>query len=362
MNLDNSTVAKGIATIRYFRARSIASDGDREAACAWVASQNFTGSKAIMELLQRSGVSDTDDADLRGRNPALVDLAGAVRSASVLGKLPGVARLPFQSATIGLGAGARAYWRAAGKAVPVSRVPIGDPSILDDRSVYALLVARDAFLREAQPMAEQALAAELIRATAEAIDSALVDPENDGSGDAPASVTNSGFKTASTGVTVDAIDLDLGALVGALAHEDLSTARWVLHPRTAGYFARLRGDSGALAYPGIGVTGGTLLGIPAIVSAGVPISDDSPAETSVSLVIGSGIVMAGGDEIELRQSKHATLEMDTEPTGDAGAPTAQSAHQVSMFQNNLTAMMTVAHANWLPRRATIAATLTGVTY
>ena len=107
--------------------------------------------------------------------------------------------------------------------------------------------------------------------------------------------------------------------------------------------------------------GGGLLGIPAIVSAGVPMPDDTAAETQISLIVGSGIIMAGG-EIELRTSKQAGIEMDTTPTGDAGTPTAQSANMVSMFQSNTTALMTLGHVHWKARRSTISATLHSVSY
>src|SRR5690606_11436160 len=109
--------------------------GDGKAAAAWIAGQRFRGADALMELLQKAGVSDTHDADLRGRNPVLTDLAGAVRSVSVLGQLPGIVELPFQSSTIGLGAGVRAYWRARGQAVPVSNLSLSEPQLLDDRGV-----------------------------------------------------------------------------------------------------------------------------------------------------------------------------------------------------------------------------------
>jgi HK97 family phage major capsid protein len=265
------------------------------------------------------------------------------------------------SSTIAMGGAVRAHWIGQGKAVPASPITFGDPQLLDDRTANALLIARDRFLREAGPLAERALSEELIRATVEAFDAALVDIANDGSGDAPESVTHAGYSTASTGSSLAQIDSDLGGLVEEMADEDLSTARWCLHPRTAAFLARLRGTGGALAYPGMGVNGGTLLGLPALVSAGVPVSDDSPATTQISLIVGSGIVAAGG-EVELRTSKQGTIEMADDPTGDAGTPTAQSKQAVSLFQNNCTALMTIGHINWRARRSTIAATLTGVAY
>lgn len=361
MNLTTIDPSRALGAVRFFRSRAVARDTP-EAAPAWIASQGWRGTDALLELVQRSGVSAADDADLRGRNPVLTDLAGQVRSLSILGRLPGVVRLPFGSSTIGMGSAARAAFVRQGVAVPVSPITFGDPALLDERTVYSLLIARDAFLREAGAQAERALAEEMIRATAEAVDAALVDVENDGSGDAPASITYGGFKTASTGYSLSQIDADLRGLVEELATEDLTTARWILHPRTAAELASLRGTGGALAFPGLGVNGGELLGIPALISAGVPMTDDTAAETQISLIVGSGIVLAGGDEIELRTAREAALELDDEPTGNSEVPTAQSKHMVSLFQANCTGMLTVLHANWRARRATVCATLLDVSY
>lgn len=350
--------SKALGAVRYLRSLVVSKENP-EAAAGWIAGQNWRNTDALLELVTRSGVSAADDADLRGRNPVLTDLAGQVRAASVLGQLPGVVELPWMAATVGLSGAARAVWVRQGVAVPASAITLGEPGLLDEHLVGALLIARDQFLRQAGPLAEKALAAELIAATAEAFDNALLDVANTGSGDAPASITSTGYSTASTGSTLSAIDTDLGGLVEELSGEDLASARWVLHPRTAAYLARLRGTGGALAYPGIGVNGGEILGIPAVVSKGVPMDADTAAETQISLIVGSGVAMAGG-EVELRTSKQAAIEMDTQPTGDAGTPTAQSAYMVSMFQSNCTALMTLGHINWRARRSTVAATLTAV--
>lgn len=358
MHVDHT---KALGAVRYFRSLRIA-DGNPGAASAWVAGQNFRNADALLELHTRAGVSAADAADLRGRNPVLTDLAGEVRRLSILGNLPGVVRLPFMSSTIAMGGAVRAYWIAQGKAVPASPITFGDPQLLDDRTVGALLIARDRFLREAGAQAERALAEELIRATAEAFDTALIDVANDGTGDAPASITYGGYKTECSGVDLEAIDNDLSGLVQVLADEDLRAAAWVMHPRSAVYISALRSTSGGCpTFPALGVNGGTLYGIPVITSTGVPISEDSPATTQISLLIGSGIAVAGG-EVELHTSKQGTIEMADDPTGDAATPTAQSKQAVSLFQNNCTALMTIGHINWRARRSTVAATLTGVTY
>lgn len=360
MILQTNDINRALGAVDFFRSLAWG-EGNLGLAAAWAAGQNLKHAKALGEYLQKAGVSASHDDDLRD-NAIAYDLAGVIRGNSILDQLPGRVTLPFLSRHIGLSAGARAYWKLPGLAVPASQISFGAPTDLGRKMVAAMVIAFERFLREATPPGRRALAADLISAAVDAHNRALVDPDNAGDDDTPAAITYAGFKTASTGASLAAIDTDLRGLVEALASEDLATARWVLHPRSAAYLATLRDSGGGLAYPSIGVTGGSMLGIPAIVSQSVPVSDDTSSLTSLSLIIGSGIAVADENEIELRYSRNASIEMDTAPTGDAGTPTAASANIVSMFQTGSAALMVTSWINWVARRSTVAATLTDVAY
>lgn len=368
----NEATPRGLMAVRYLRSLHLghlANDSDlsagneaRAIGAAYAAGQNWNRGEAIVQAL-KSGVGASTDTDL-AMAPLSTDLAAVVRPLTILGKLQGIKRVPFNSRLIGLSAATTAHWIGDGVAKPVSRVTFGSPEDLKRKMVAALLVTTSEFLRDGAPTAERALVADLAAAVAAAMDAALVDASNNGSDQMPASITSTGASSASTGTSLAQIDADLSGLVDDLveAGENLAFAQWVLHPRSATFLARLRGPGGAAAFPNLGVKGGEIFGLPAIVSAGVPVTDDTASTTQISLISGDGILLADDDQADLRFARHASIEMDDSPTGDTATPTGASANVVSMFSTDSVGIQIVRSINWLPRRATVAATLTSVAY
>lgn len=361
----NTNPRAGLMAVRYLRALQVAAKADagRDAAAAFASSQNWEKAGTIVNAIQKAGVGSSTDADLAVA-PLATDLVEAIRPLTILGKLQGVKRAPFYSRLIGLSAGASARWVGYGKAAPISKATFSAPEALARKKVAALLISTDEFLRDGAPTAERALVADLVAAVAAAMDAAFVDVGSTGDANTPASITSTGASTASTGSSLAQIDADLSGLVDDLvdAGENLAFAHWILHPRSATYLARLRGTGGALAFPNLGVKGGEIFGLPAIVSAGVPVTADTSATTQISLVSGDGVLLADQDEAELSFARHASIEMDDSPSGNATTPVAASANMVSMFQTDSVGIQVVRSVNWLARRATMAATLTSVSY
>lgn len=364
---------RGLLAARYLRALHMghcATETDlngsseaRAVGAAYAASQGWTRGGAIVAAL-KAGVGSTTDDDLRARHPIGVDLAELVRPLTIVGRLRGMKRVPFHSRLIGMTAGAAAHWIAPGVAVPVSGATFAAPVVLTRTKVAALIVTTDEFLRDSSPIAERAFVADLAGAVAQAIDAAFIDVANTGAGEIPASITSGGESVASTGTMLASIDTDLGGLVDDLldAGSNLSNAAWVMNPRTAAFLARLRGPGGGFVYPGISVRGGELLGLPVVVSAGVPVSADTSATTQISLIDADGVLLADDDDAELSFARDASIEMDSAPTGNSITPTAASKHIVNTFQTNSVGVLAVRSMNWLPRRTTVSSTLTSVPY
>lgn len=353
---------KAAAVARYLRTKAIAQD-EPGAAIAFAHSQGWSDVSRIVAQIKAA-------TPALGSSPSVVapialDFVDLVQPKTILGRLQGVRRMPFGSRMIGLSAATRAHWVKPGNAIPVSGSAFTAPNEIHRKAVAAIMVASDDLLRSADPQVEQALVADLVGATVAALDEAFIDVANAGTDATPTSITYGGPSTASTGSDLDAIRFDLKGLVATLVDggANLMRASWVMHPRTATHLAALRGGAcGAPAFPDIGVNGGTLLGLPAIVSASVPVTADTSAETTITLIDADGVLLVDDGEADISLAKHATLEMDSEPTGDATTPTAQSKHRVSLFQSDATAIKALRYLNWLPRRTTVAATLTGVDY
>src|SRR5262249_12096864 len=141
----------------------------------------------------------------------------------------------------------------------------------------------------------------------------------------PASITNGVSAIHSAGSTLANIDSDLGLAVQALsdAGSDLTFAAWVMNPRTWLYLNRLPAAGGAPAFPDLTNVrdGGFLIGLPAIVSTGVPIVTSN---TSITLLDPSQIIVADDNGGALEVSTNTALAMLDNPS----APSTS----VSMFQ------------------------------
>ena len=105
-------------------------------------------------------------------------------------------------------------------------------------------------------------------------------------------------------------------------------------------------EIGATAFPGIGPTGGTFVGLPVFTSE--YIADESEGAV-VILVKGDEIFLGDEGGIDVRTSDQASLQMDTAPTQDSVTPTASTS--VSMFQTNSVAFLVERYLNWQKRRA-----------
>jgi HK97 family phage major capsid protein len=192
----------------------------------------------------------------------------------------------------------------------------------------------------------------------QAIDQTFIDPSAVAvSGVSPASVTSSAAPTASTGSTLAQIDADLGATVDALiaAGSDLSTAQWVLHPRSATYLPRLRGTDGALAFPIMTATGGTLMRLPVLTSANLPVAATTGDPTCICLIDGDAVMLADDRDASLTVSTAASVEVDDAPTADARS-------LVSLWQMNMVGLRAERFVNWMLRRSGAVQYVSGVTY
>jgi HK97 family phage major capsid protein len=107
-------------------------------------------------------------------------------------------------------------------------------------------------------------------------------------------------------------------------------AAWIMLPRTALFLSRMRGTGGNLAYPGMSVKGGELLGLPAITSTAVP-GVGSPSAGVIALVDPSEILVADDSGGSFEVSTQASLAMTDEsasPGGDlAGLDVADPKHR-----------------------------------
>lgn len=152
---------------------------------------------------------------------------------------------------------------------------------------------------------------------------------------------------------------DILAMIEDLGPEtDFASLVFIGHPATLAAIGSAQGPDGGLLHPNVGVTGGEILGIPALPSRAAA-RDGSPMTGTLYLVDGSAFTY-GMDGVEISESENVTIELSDSPSGNGDAPAAQSQQMVSAFQNELTAIKLVLRAAWKRSRADSVSILEGV--
>jgi HK97 family phage major capsid protein len=218
-------------------------------------------------------------------------------------------------------------------------------------------------LRDSSPAADGLIRTELGRAVRERLDIDFIDPGKAAVANvSPASILNGISAIPSSGSDAEDIRADIRTLFGTFiaANNAPTNGVWIMGAETALALSLLQNPLGQAEFPGVGMTGGTLFGLPVVVSQ-YAVRDTEGAV--VALVNASDIWVADEGGLEVRASNEASIEMDNAPT-NASAPSGAVVEQtlVSMFQTNSVAFLAERTMNWARARASAVAYMTGVTW
>ncbi|WP_242218019.1 phage major capsid protein [Shinella zoogloeoides] len=292
------------------------------------------------------------------------DFAEYLRPMTIVGKfgqgnIPNLRRVPFRTPLIGQTGGGQAYWVGEGKPKPLTAFDF-NRTTLDELKVATISVVTEELLRKSSPSADAILRDALAAAVAERIDIDFIDPDKAAAaGVSPASITNGVVAIASSGNDADAIREDIRALMATFvaANNPPTSAVFIMSSANALAVSLMRNPLGQQEFPGITMNGGTLEGIPVIVSEYfAPVS----AGGFVALVNASDIYFADEGGVMVDVSREASLQMLDNPTNDVVTPTATS--MVSMWQTNSVAFRAERILNWAKRRASAVALLDEVNW
>lgn len=297
-------------------------------------------------LTRAVGAIGQGDLGAGAMAPVLEDFIDLVRPLSVLARM-GVPLLPFGNRSLTRSAGQAAGFHAEGGAIPVSGLRFAPSAALHPHPVSAMdVVTREAL--DGSPGLDRFIAASLAADVADAIDRAFLDPFNDGTGPAPASITNGAITIPSVGDPKADVEAAIAAFAG-----DMRRAHFVLHPRTAAQLAFAAAD---WTDTSIGVQGGRIVGIPAVCSESVPF-DSSGA--LIVLADASSLAVAL-EATDLVASDQGLIEMDDSPAGSSATPTPTQA--VSLWQSNSVAFKATCRIDWQVRRAGSVVVVSGASY
>lgn len=275
-----------------------------------------------------------------------------LRPMTVLGKLQGLRRVPFNIRVASQTSSSTGYWVGQGAPVPVSKPGVSSQT-LGIAKCAGLVSIDEELAMSSSPSAELLVRDDLAKTIATFLDVQLLDPNVAAVANVnPASLTNGLTAIVPTGTAAANLRTDLATMLKSWAQGDLDASKgvWIMTPNQALNIGLLLNSLGLPLYPGINITGGELLGLPVIVSnsANIPGSPDSG--NMIVLVNPQEIFLADEGQVTIQVSNEASIQMLDNPTNTStGSTTATS--MVSMFQTHSLALRATRYINWSKRRS-----------
>jgi hypothetical protein len=326
------------------------------------------GFQAIEKAEVPAGSTQTNSwaEDLVGdTTSAFADFVEYLRPQTILGKfgtngIPSLRRVPFRVPLISQTGGGAGYWVGEGKAKPLTSFDFARTT-LEPLKVANICVLTDEVIRDSSPSAEAIVRDQLVEALKARLDIDFIDPAKTASaGVSPASITNAAANGAASG-TGDADDVraDIRSILNEYiaANNPPTSGVLIMGSGTALALSMMVNALGQSEFNGIGMNGGTLLGIPVITSEHVP-------SGIIVMLNASDIYLADEGGFRLDMSREASVEMlDSSLTGDSiGVVPGTAASTVSLWQTNSVGFLAERTINWAARRATAVAYLSGVAW
>jgi HK97 family phage major capsid protein len=231
----------------------------------------------------------------------------------------GFTRIPFNLRVGLVTLGATGYLVGAGKPVPLSRLALAN-NVLTPDTIGAMLVTSDEVINDVSAAGMDLFNSELKAAVGVEADVLFV-----------SALGETGVEDLSGSTDPGTARVAFYNALSVVAPTQSSRCFWVAARDTIWTLAAVATADDAAAFPTVGITGGTLLGIPLLVS-------DAVASGKMYLLDGARIA-ANADEVALGATGAGAFEMSDVPTNNSAIPTATSL--VSMFQTNSVALKAI---------------------
>lgn len=357
VEVKGANLPKGTAFTRYAMALARSKGNLMQAV---EISKGWKDSTPEVETVLRAAVDvgTTTDADwakpLVEYQNMTSEFAELLRPQTIIGRIDGFRRVPFNIKVPRQTAGSAASWVGEGKPKPVSALAF-DQITLGMTKLAGIVVITDELARASSPAAEAIVRQDLIDTIVQTMDRDFVDPSNSGSANVkPASIINGVTAVTASGVDSDAVRADVKALFAKFIAANLSLegAVWIMPATQALGMSMMLNPLGQPEFPGLTASGGTFFGLPVILSENVPANAGSGepatgAGARIILVKASEVLLADDGQTLLDASREASLQMDSAPDAPATATTVLT----SLWQHNMVGIRAERFINWTKRRA-----------
>jgi hypothetical protein len=310
------------------------------------------GYSRVAEILTKANEINAADTTTSGWADSLAafytigaEWISAVSKLTILGKL-NAARAPFLTRTI-LDSGAiAADFVGQGQAIPVAQGNLSATATLDRMKLGIIAVATEDLVRAWPPGAQSQLENILRLAVVRGMDRVFLGEAAAVTAERPAGMLNgvaalgSMANTAASATT--AVETILQAQVDA--GSDLDRVLIAMHPKTALTMSLMKNSNGDSAFPNLGATGGSIVGVPCVTSVAC-VRAGSPDEKLIAALDGARIVVADDSEVTVSASGVTTVAMSSAPSSQSTATSAGEA-SVGMWQTSSTAIKLTKAINW----------------
>jgi HK97 family phage major capsid protein len=280
-----------------------------------------------------------------------------LRPKTILGKLPDLRRVPFNTRMIRQLSGvSTAGWVGQGMSKPVGDLTL-DAVTMPFTKVAVIVAMTEELARFSDPSAEMVVTDDMVLAIGQFLDKQFIDPANAPVANVnPGSITNGVTPIASTGSTVAQVTADLGTMLANMsgAGIPMDAPAWIMNARSQIYLGLLRGAMDQPAFPSVS-TANTLLGFPIITSNSVPLGVGPGFLGMIVLLDQRQIFLADDGGVSLDVSREASIQLDT-------TPATPPAPLTSLWQQNLIGIKAERYIYWMRRYPQAVQLLTGTPY
>jgi HK97 family phage major capsid protein len=288
----------------------------------------------------------TTDATWAGPLAPLMPLTSEflelLRPATILGKVPGFRRVPFNVTIASQTGGGTYQWVGQGAPKPVGKLQLGSISLTITKCAGIIIITLE-LARTSTPSAESVIRQDMINGIAAFLDVEFTDPSKAPvAGVSPGSVTNGVTPITTAGPTPANARTDIQALANAMSAANVPLGGAVLLMSTTNALA-LSNALNALGqplFPSLSLNGGTIMG-------GLQVIPSQSMGTTVALVQPDAILYADDGGVTIDVSQEASVQMDSAPDNPALATTVLT----SLWQNNLVGLRAERFINWKKARA-----------
>lgn len=276
------------------------------------------------------------------------DFIALLRPATILGKIPGLRTVPFNTKVPTQTAGGTYGWVGESKPKPVTKLAFGTTS-LGYTKAAGIIVLTEELVRLSNPSAEDLTRRDMIAGIAQFLDQQFIDPAVAAvAGVNPASITNGAPTAAATANPL----ADILSLISHFATNNISVdgVTFIMSAANALSLSFRTNLDGSAMFPGIGIDGGNYRGLTFVTS--------QAAAANVIALQPSLILYADDGGVTIDASREASLQMDSAPMSPADATTVY----VSLWQTNNVGLRAERWVNWAKANANAVKYLTATAW